>query len=144
MEVEVAGDWMEVWQENYLHNFAALKEYFTGRNTKLHQRERIRVRVRYCFRPLMHAGRDWRRKRTQWMRAGVDWLSRLAAGTQKGMQERVMNLALIPLDGNKSRLINYSNAKAYTYTNIMAVGFHLPLSRFGFLSIHIPIFIYLQ
>ena len=43
MEVEVAGDSMEVWQANYLHNFAALKEYFTGRNTKLHQRERIRV-----------------------------------------------------------------------------------------------------
>ena len=53
------------------------------------------------------------------------------------------SLALIPLVGNKSRLINYSNAKAYTYTNLMAVGFHLPLSVFGFLSIHIPI-IYLQ
>ena len=48
--------------------------------------------------------------------------------------------ALIPLVGNNSRLINYSNAKAYTYTNLLAVGFHLPLSLFGFLSIHIPIF----
>ena len=43
MEVEVAGDSMEVWQANCLHNFAALKEYFTGHNTKLHQHERIRV-----------------------------------------------------------------------------------------------------
>ena len=51
--------------------------------------------------------------------------------------------ALIPLVGNNSRFINYSNAKAYTYTNLMAVGFHLPLSWFSFLSIHIPIlFIY--
>ena len=48
--------------------------------------------------------------------------------------------ALITLVGNNSRLINYSNAKAYTYTNLMAVGFHLPLSLFGFLSIHIPIY----
>ena len=48
--------------------------------------------------------------------------------------------ALIPLVGNNSRLINYSNAKSYTYTNLMAVGFHLPLSLFGFLSIHIPIY----
>ena len=53
------------------------------------------------------------------------------------------NPALIPLVGNNSRLINYSNAKAYTYTNLMAVGFHLLLNLFGFLSIHIPI-IYLQ
>ena len=64
MEIEVAGYSMEVWQANCLHNFAALKEDFTGCNTKLHQRERIRVRVRYCFIPLMHAGSDWRRKRT--------------------------------------------------------------------------------
>ena len=33
----------------------------------------------------------------------------------------------------------YSNAKAYTYTNLTAVGFHLPLSLFGFLSNQIPI-----
>ena len=52
--------------------------------------------------------------------------------------------ALIPVVRYNSRFIVYSNAKAYTYTNILAVGFHLPLSRFGFLSIHIPIFIYLQ
>ena len=51
--------------------------------------------------------------------------------------------ALIPLVGNNSRFINYSNANAYIYTNHMAVGFHLPLSWFSFLSIHIPIlFIY--
>ena len=33
-----------------------------------------------------------------------------------------------------------SNANACIYTKYMAVGFHLPLSLFGFLSIHIPIF----
>ena len=49
--------------------------------------------------------------------------------------------ALIPLVGNNSRLINYSNTKAYTYTNLMAVGFHLPLSLFGF---QLFLFIYLQ
>ena len=53
------------------------------------------------------------------------------------------NVADMINDGNNSRFINYSNAKAYTYTNLMAVGFHLPLSWFSFLSIHIPIlFIY--
>ena len=41
--------------------------------------------------------------------------------------------ALIPLVGNNSRLIDYSNANAYIYTNHMAVGFHLPLNLFGFL-----------
>ena len=48
--------------------------------------------------------------------------------------------ALIPLVGNNSRFINYSNANAYIYTNHMVVGFHLPLSLFGFLSNHIPIY----
>ena len=33
-----------------------------------------------------------------------------------------------------------SNANAYIYTMHMAVGFHLPLSLFGFLSNHIPIY----
>ena len=47
--------------------------------------------------------------------------------------------ALIPVVGNNSRFIDYSNANAYIYTKYMAVGFHLPLSLFGFLSIHIPI-----
>ena len=32
-----------------------------------------------------------------------------------------------------------SNANAYIYTKYMAVGFHLPLSLFGFLSNQIPI-----
>ena len=51
--------------------------------------------------------------------------------------------ALIPVVRYNSRLTVYSNAKAYTYTNLLAVGFHLPLSWFSFLSIHIPIlFIY--
>ena len=49
------------------------------------------------------------------------------------------NPALIPLVGNNSRFINYSNANAYIYTNHMVVGFHLPLSLFGFL-----LFIYLH
>ena len=48
--------------------------------------------------------------------------------------------ALIPLVGNNSRFDPYSNANAYIYTNNMAVGFHLPLSLFGFLSNHIPIY----
>ena len=51
--------------------------------------------------------------------------------------------ALIPLVGITPDSIIYSNAKAHTYTNLLAVGFHLPLSWFSFLSIHIPIlFIY--
>ena len=37
-----------------------------------------------------------------------------------------------------------SNANAYIYTKYMAVGFHLPLSLFGFLSNHILFIIYLQ
>ena len=52
------------------------------------------------------------------------------------------NPALIPLVGNNSQLINYSNANAYIYTNHMAVGFHLPLSLFGFL-LSIYLFIYI-
>ena len=62
---------------------------------------------------------------------------------QAEWQPRVMadSAALIPLVGNNSRLINYSNAKAYTYTNLMVVGFHLPLSLFGF---QLFLFIYLQ
>ena len=69
MEVEVAGDSMEVWQANCLQNFSALKEYFTGRNTKLHQRERIRVydnglvkRLNNaCMQRLAHNECDWQR-----------------------------------------------------------------------------------
>ena len=64
-------------------------------------------------------------------------MGRLATGRSYGS-------ALIALVGNNSRFIDYSNENAYIYTNHMAVGFHLPLSLFGFLSIHIPIFIYLQ
>ena len=48
--------------------------------------------------------------------------------------------ALIPLVGNNSRFDFYSNANAYIYTNHMVVGFHLSLSLFGFLPIHIPIY----
>ena len=36
--------------------------------------------------------------------------------------------------------MSISNANAYIYTKYMAVGFHLPLSLFGFLSNHIPIY----
>ena len=60
------------------------------------------------------------------------WMSRLATGRSYGS-------ALIPLVGNNSRFIDYSNANAYIYTNHMTGGFHLLLSLFGFL-----LFIYLQ
>ena len=51
-------------------------------------------------------------------------------------------LLILPVGITPDSII-YSNAKAYTYTNLLAVGFHLPLSWFSFLSIHIPIlFIY--
>ena len=53
----------------------------------------------------------------------------------------ICNDILFVFDGNNSRFIIYSNAKAYTYTNLMAVGFHLPLSLFGF---QLFLFIYLQ
>ena len=52
------------------------------------------------------------------------------------------NPALIPLVGNNSRFDYYSNANAYIYTTHMAVGFHLPLSLFGFL-LFIYLFIYI-
>ena len=46
---------------------------------------------------------------------------------------------MIPLVGNNSRFQFISNANACIYTKYMAVGFHLPLSLFGFLSNQIPI-----
>ena len=49
------------------------------------------------------------------------------------------NPALIPLVGNNSQFPFISNANACIYTKYMAVGFHLPLSLFGFLSNQIPI-----
>ena len=48
--------------------------------------------------------------------------------------------ALIPLVGNNSQFQFISNANACIYTKYMAVGFHLPLSLFGFLSNQIPIY----
>ena len=62
-------------------------------------------------------------------------MGRLATGRSYGS-------ALIPLVGNNSWFINYSNANAYIYTNHMAVGFHLLLSLFGFL-LFIYLFIYI-
>ena len=59
-----------------------------------------------------------------------------------GFHELLFLINPILIVGNNSRFY-YSNANAYIYTNHMAVGFHLPLSLFGFL-LFIYLFIYLH
>ena len=86
--------------------------------------------------------------RIDWQTDGAVWKwtgKQNARNGQTGNRQELWqagNQALIPLVRYNSRLINYSNANAYIYTNHMAVGFHLLLSLFGFL-LSIYLFIYI-